>query len=429
MQTVRLITLGCKVNQYETQVIRENLLKAGFKESEKNLPADIYVINTCTVTHKADQESLYYINRSQRLNPKAKIIVTGCLTELDKRIISRQKGIDLIVKNKDKYRIAELLKGSGRNNESNITGFYKHTRAFLKIQDGCDNYCSYCKVPLVRGASRSRPLNEIVDEAEVLVKNGFKEIVLTGICLGSYGKDLGTCLTGRQEGRGIDLVSVIDELEKIKGLLRIRLSSIEAGDVTDELINRMAKSEKICRHLHIPIQSGDDKILKAMNRKYTCQDYLGLIRKIKKSIPKIAITTDVLVGFPGEKEDNFQNTVDLVKKIKPLKVHIFPYSERKATSAYDLKDKIPSNIIRDRMICLETTANKWALEFQKQFLNKKMEVLIEGMIKDKSGFWQGYTDNYLKVSVYSDRDIHNCILPVKLKYIDRDYFKALIIRG
>ncbi|MBU0503556.1 MAG: tRNA (N(6)-L-threonylcarbamoyladenosine(37)-C(2))-methylthiotransferase MtaB [Candidatus Omnitrophota bacterium] len=418
----KLITLGCKVNQYETQVIRENLIKAGFREFKDKPPADIYVINTCTVTHKADKESLYYINRSYRENPKAKIIVTGCLAELDKKVISGLKGNSQIVKNKDKYRIAGLLKGKGFNNESGITGFYKHTRAFLKIQDGCDNFCSYCKVPLVRGPSRSRPLNEIVNEAKALAKNGFKEIVLTGICLGSYGKDL-----SMGKGRGIDLVRVIEELEKIRRLMRIRLSSIEAGDVTDELIAGMAKSKKLCRHLHIPIQSGDDNILKAMNRKYSHQDYLGLIRKIKKTIPDIAVTTDCLVGFPGEKEDNFRNTADLVRKIMPLKVHIFPYSERKGTLAYDFKDKTPSAALRDRMIYLETIANKCALEFQRKFINKKMDVLIEGIIKDNPGFWQGYTGNYLKVMVKSPKDIKNRVLSVRLKEISRGYFVAKIM--
>ena len=314
MQTIKLYTLGCKVNQYETQAIREQFLKNGFREVSNGAASDIYLINTCTVTQKADRDSRRFIHLAFRQNPKSKIIVTGCYAQLDSNEIAKIPGVTCIIKNKDKDRIIELF--SQRRHESTkprvnehagITYFSGHTRAFLKIQDGCNNFCAYCKVPLVRGASRSRPLSSIIQEAEKLVKNDFKEIVLCGICLGAYGRDLSP---------QSDLIQVIEALENIKGLYRIRLSSIEAGDLTDCLIQKIAASYKLCRHLHIPIQSGDNEILKKMHRSYNRRNYSNLIEKIKKKVPLIAITTDVMVGFPGEKEKNFISSVDFNPLVK-----------------------------------------------------------------------------------------------------------------
>lgn len=418
MQTVKLFTLGCKVNQYETQAIREQFENCGFKETANGKPADIYLINTCTVTHRADADSLRLIYRAKRENPQAKIIVTGCLAELDEDKIRNTDGINLIVKNKDKNRILELLNknnghnGINDNNDTGISGFFEHTRAFLKIQDGCNNFCSYCKVTLVRGESRSRPKKLIVEETHRLVKNGFKEIVLCGICLGAYGKDLNP---------KINLVDVINELEKIKGLLRIRLSSIEAGDVSDELIQLISCSKKLCRHLHVPIQSGDDVILKKMNRRYNSGDYRNLIKKIKKCIPDIAITTDVLVGFPGEEEVNFNHTLELVREILPLKVHIFPYSRRKGTPAADnFGEVINPTVIKERMSRLVKLSEECALVYKKQFLNKEMDVLIEGLSKENPGFWEGHTDNYLNILIKSAQGLKNQLISVKLKEIIKD---------
>jgi threonylcarbamoyladenosine tRNA methylthiotransferase MtaB len=443
MKTVKFYTLGCKVNQYETQVIREEFIQAGFKELQNSQPADIYLINTCTVTQSADQKSRHFIHYAYRQNPKAKIIVTGCYTELDSDKIEKIPGVAHIIKNQDKYRIPELLNGHNENNGLNepneigipnavnqgshasgsrrdteavttfgITNFYGHTRAFLKIQDGCDNFCAYCKIPLVRGASRSRQLDDIISEAKKLVKNDFKEIVLTGICLGSYGKDLSD---------KTNIVSAIEALEEIEGLLRIRLSSIEALDISGGLIEKMASSAKLCRHLHIPIQSGDDEILKRMNRGYTRTDYLNLINKIRKYIPYIAITTDVLVGFPGENEINFKNTLDLVKEIMPLKVHIFPYSRREGTLvASQFKDKLNPLIIKERISQLQTVAQNCSTTYMSQFLSKVMDVLIETQHKEKPGFLEGHTDNYIKVRVESNFNLKNQLIPLKLKKIVKD---------
>lgn len=421
MKTVKFITLGCKVNQYDTQGIREKFLGSGFKEIDNGEKADIYVINTCTVTSTADRKSRYFIYNAYRDNPKARIIVTGCYTQLNSAEISKIPGVTRIIKNQDKNRILELLNEPNELNEINepnetgIKNFKSHTRAFLKIQDGCNNFCSYCKVPFVRGASRSRAQEEIVQEADALVKNGFKEIVLCGICLGSYGKD---------SGNNINLVGAIEALEKIEGLLRIRLSSIEAGDISEELIDKMAKSKKLCQHLHIPIQSGDDEILKKMNRNYNRNDYLSLIKKIKSNAPEIAITTDVLVGFPGEREDNFNNTITLVREIMPLRVHIFPYSNRAGTLASKFQERVNPLIIKERITRLTAISKECALAYKKRFLNKDRDVLLEGRSKDDGKCWDGYADNYIKVRVKSSKNLKNQLVQVRLKKIDKDCIRA-----
>ena len=419
MKTVKFYTLGCKANQYDTQLIREQFINAGFRELDNHKLADVYLINTCTVTHRADADSLNFIRKARRENPKAKVVVTGCLTELDAERIKKIRGLCLIIKNRDKEKIlSRLLHLQARATKKGISYFQGHTRAFVKIQDGCDNFCSYCKVPFVRGNSKSKQKNEIVKEAQRLVKNGFKEIVLSGICLGAYGGDL------KQK---IGLVDIVEALERIDGLLRIRLSSIEAGDITDELIDKLSKSKKLCRHLHIPIQSGDDEILKRMNRGYARSDYINLIKKIRKKMPQIAITTDCLIGFPGETEENFQNTVSLIKEILPLKVHIFPYSRRGGTAASYFKQELSQQIIRKRINCLKEIAGVCALKYEERFLQKKMNVLVEEPSKDGFNTWEGLTDNYLKVLIKSGSDLKNQLVRVKLEKIVKDALLGEII--
>ena len=396
------------MNQYETQEIRERFLGCGFKEAAGGEKADVYLINTCTVTHRADSDSLSFIRKAKKENKKAKIIVTGCLAELDTGKIKEACQECLIVKNKDKNKIL-------KRRRKGISYFKGHTRAFLKVQDGCNNFCAYCKVPLVRGVSRSKPLREVIREAEELAKNGFKEIVLTGICLGAYGKDL------RPKA---SLINVIEGIEKIEGILRIRLSSIEAGDVSLELISKIGKSQKLCRHLHIPIQSGDDHILKKMNRSYDRNTYLTLVKSLKKRIPGIAITTDCLVGFPGEGEINFRNTLDLVKKILPLKVHIFPYSRREGTAAVNLKDEVSPDIIKERISRLKNAAKQCSYDYRKQFLNSDMDVLMESASRAPGNSWEGHTDNYIKVLVKSSLDLNNKLIAARLKKICDDFCQA-----
>ena len=399
MKQIKFFTLGCKANQYDTQSIRERFLSKGFKDDRNTSKPDYFLINTCTVTSGADQKSRNIIRRCVQANPKAIVIVTGCLVENDWNTLASIKGISLLVK---KSFFPE-----------GISSFSQHRRAFLKIQDGCDNFCTYCKVALVRGKKRSKSLRQVLDEARKLVTCGYQEIVLTGICLGEYGKDLSPKK---------DLVEVINALEKIKGLSRIRLSSIEAGDVSLKLIRHLVSSKKFCRHLHIPIQSGDDNILKRMNRKYTGEKYKSLISRLKRDIPGVSITTDCLVGFPGETEDNFNNTINLVKSILPLKAHIFPYSSRPGTKAAKFRDLVDARTIKERCAKLEKVSKECRFNFMQKFINKKALVLIEGVTKGEVGYLEGLTDNYLKVKIPFNPGLENKIVQVKLKRIVQNSF-------
>jgi threonylcarbamoyladenosine tRNA methylthiotransferase MtaB len=307
--------------------------------------------------------------------------------------LSRLAGARFIIKNKDKYRIPEIINSQHRRSNKRqkarfgITSFKGHTRVFVKIQDGCDNICSYCKVRLVRGRSRSRPFKDVMDECATLVRNGSKEIVLTGICLGDYGKDL---------KHGTDLCRLIKEICRIEGDWRLRLSSIEPKDITEGLIQELSSQERLCKHLHIPFQSGDDYILKRMKRPYTSRAYLDIVKRLKETIADIAISTDIMVGFPGETEKRFRNTLDFVKTINPMRVHVFPFSKRKGTEAYIYGDGISSIVKKERRDRLLYLARGLSREFVERFADKKVRVLVEDK-RSREGYLQGYTDRYIKV--------------------------------
>ncbi|MFH1655918.1 MAG: tRNA (N(6)-L-threonylcarbamoyladenosine(37)-C(2))-methylthiotransferase MtaB [Candidatus Omnitrophota bacterium] len=399
---IKLCTLGCKVNQYESQAIRESFIKKGFNETA-NGKADIYIINTCTVTQTADRKSREYIYRCRRENPKATLVVTGCYAQDDLDRIEQIPGVDFIISNSLKNRIADIvirddektILPEGKYQDCEISDFADRSKAFIKIQDGCDNRCSYCKVSLVRGPSRSRDLSSIIREAGRLIDNGFQEIVLTGICLGAYGRDL---------KRNVDLLKVIEEIEGLDGDFRIRLSSIEARDVTDKLISKIANSPRMCRHLHIPFQSGDDEVLKLMDRKYSARYYKELVGKIRKSIPEIAITTDIMVGFPHETERRFQNTFEFLKDISPSRMHIFPYSPRQGTAAFSLP-KVEEWQVKKRLNLLRNLAREKSFEYRNQFLNKELIVLIEASLDRKTGLAKGYCDNYIKILIENKKSL------------------------
>lgn len=400
MKTFKIYTLGCKVNQYESQAIRESLFASGLAEQDKNLKSDTYVVNTCTVTSRADKDSLYFINRAFKENPKAEIVVTGCLAEQDKdKIINKFGGRLKIIAKKD------ICKDIG------ISNFKGHDRAFLKIQDGCNNFCSYCKVPLVRGRSKSRSLDSVFEEAKRLTNNGFKEIVLTGICLGSYGKDL---------SKKIDLCDVLKSLSKINNIGRVRLSSIEAKDVNKELILAIRDLSFVCKHLHLPLQSGDDAILKRMNRPYLTKDYLKLVNMLKKEIPQISITTDVIVGFPGEENENFKNTIKTLKKIKPSRMHIFSYSDRPGTKSFEFYPKVAQSIVKKRFLELNKIAREFSFDYRSKFLNKDVEVLVENMLDKDTGLQTGYTDTYIKVCINSKKNFKGRLVNFKVNSVTKD---------
>lgn len=417
-------TLGCKVNQYESQAMREILTRSGFAESASRDMADVYILNTCTVTHEADRDSRHWIGLFHRANPNARIVVTGCYVEKNADDISFLPGVFHILKNEDKSRIADILDPGtqGPNNQSRnlyITDFKDHVKAFVKIQDGCGNMCSYCKVPLVRGRLKSRTLSEITEEVRVLSEKGFKEIVLTGICLGAWGEDLFPKEVLNIVGvDGTNIVDVLESIIRLPGNFRIRLSSIEPKYVTGGLIKYIADNARICRHLHIPLQSGDDDILKKMNRSYTASEYKELIGRVRRGIKGVAITTDVLIGFPGESDDNFNNTVNFIKEVLPMRTHIFTFSRRSGTAASAMGPQAAGDVLKKRYHELNVAALGASYIYRQGFLDKSLDILVEAKRDKQSGLLTGYSGNYIKVLFNGPDDIMGSIAPVKIKELN-----------
>lgn len=421
MPKIAFHTLGCKVNQYETQAMRESFEQAGYQVVSFPNQADVYVINTCTVTRRADQKSLQAIRRAVRLNPKARVIVSGCYAQTNPEEIAGAVMVDALVGNEERENIVDIVERVARGdsliscgdisqakkyNGLKISKFQGHSRAFVKIEDGCDLFCSYCKVPYARGPVRSRPLEDIEDEVRRLVERGYQEIVLTGINLGAYGRD---------SHNGLGLAKVMEKLTKIPELPRLRLSSLEITDLGDDLIETMASSgEKVCSYLHLPLQSGDDEILKRMNRGYGGDDFLGIVSEIKKRIPLVSLSTDLLVGFPGENDSQFNQTVELIKKAGFIRLHIFPYSSRPGTAADRFPDDVPPRAKEERVNILRQLGAKLSSNFQTASLGKKKKVLIEGRRDKRNGLLTGYSDDYLKVWIDGPDELMNRLLEVKV---------------
>ncbi|MBS4535568.1 tRNA (N(6)-L-threonylcarbamoyladenosine(37)-C(2))-methylthiotransferase MtaB [Clostridium sp. D2Q-14] len=420
METVAFYTLGCKVNQYETDAMAEIFRDRGYEVIESNEKADIYVINTCSVTNLGERKSRQFIRRSKKINSEAIICVVGCYAQISPDEVINIEGVDLILGTKDKNKIVDLCEEAEKENKKinavenvmEITRFeeissnsiQENTRAYIKIQEGCNQYCSYCIIPYARGPIRSRELENIIKEANILVDKGFKEIVLTGIHVASYGKDLG-------EER---LIDVIEKVHKIDKLRRIRLSSLEPTLVTEEFMSRLSKLNKVCPHFHLSLQSGSDTVLIRMNRKYTTDDYRKRVELIRKYMKDAAITTDIIVGFPGESEVEFNETYDFVKQIKFANVHIFKYSPRSGTPAAKHKNQIHGTIKNERSKKLIDLVEKEANIFKENFLNTAREILVEGESK-KEGFVEGYTDNYIRILVKGTEELENQIIKVRLK--------------
>lgn len=420
MRTVRFVTFGCKVNQYDTQQMRQAFIRGGFSDSPDAETASVCVVNTCTVTARADAESLAAIRRLRRENPRCLLLVTGCLAELDRRRIRESAPGARIFKNGEKARALDFATNkktpSAPGRSPALSSFAGRTRAFLKIQDGCDNFCSYCKVALVRGKPRSKPLEQVRAEARRLAQAGYQEIVLTGICLGKYGKDLRS---------GATVATALAQLEPIPGIKRIRLSSIEMSDVNEELIGRMRLSRKCCRHLHIPLQSGDDGVLRRMNRPYTAEEFCARIRRIRQALPSVSITTDCLVGFPGETREAFRNSCAVIQEILPLKVHIFPYSRRERTKAAALqREEIKGHVLKERLEEMRRLSERCARAVCDGFLGTKQKVLFERPSSGRSGYWEGYSGNYLRVRVRSCRSLENELRRVRLARLEDDCIEA-----
>ena len=411
-------TLGCKVNQYETESIREQFRKDGFDIVPDNMPADVYVVNTCTVTNLADRKSRQYIRKAHRLNPDAVICVTGCYAQVDEESVASIEGVSIVAGTDSKSRILEDVKKElKRRSEQSphgqvelseiyrdvkpyselnkyeelgvITEMEGRTRAFIKIQEGCDRFCSYCIIPFARGKVRSRARDEITAEVKGLVEKGYKEIVLTGINTALYGVDLGYG----------GIAPLIESINGIEGDFRIRLSSLEPTVIDSEYAVDLLKYDKLCHHLHLSAQSGSDSVLAAMNRHYTRDDYLDIVHKLREKDPSFGISADVIVGFPGETEEDFSDSIDLVKKSELVKTHVFKYSKRKGTKACDMQGQVEESNKAERSARLLETAEIVREDFVRKCCGEKRRVLFE---QEEHGMITGYTDNYIKIFAASD---------------------------
>ncbi len=418
MKTFYIKTLGCKVNSYESEFIRNSLLNEGYKEVSEN--ADVCIINSCTVTNTADNKSKQAINNIKKNNPNAIVVACGCFCQFRKDNIEELIKADIIIGNKNKSKILEYIKQfekdhkriiefSDMSNEPfedmEIKRFGSHHRAFVKVEDGCNNFCSYCIIPYVRGRVRSKDFNKCIIEVNDLVISGHKEIVLSGIHTGQYNSD-------RKR-----LSDLINELSKIELLKRIRLSSVEIVELDEGMMSIIKNNNKFVSHLHIPLQSGCNKILKSMNRRYDLEYFTNKVNEIRSYRKNISLTTDVIVGFPGETEADFQDTYNYCKNIKFAKIHVFPYSDRNGTVASRMTNKVPRNIIKERTRKLIELSNELEKEYFEKFINTEVEVLIEEYI---DGYYYGFTDNYIPLKLKGDYNI-NEIYNVKLNKEDINF--------
>ncbi len=436
--TVAIATLGCKVNQFESASFLSGFAEHGLEEVPFSNAADIYVINTCAVTAKAGSQSRQLIRRALRANPNARFIVTGCYAQAESEKIREMTDAPLyIIGNADKDQlvstaVAESKNGSIMDLESSlheiatkkeicdlpVKKFSGRTRAFLKVQDGCNNFCSYCIVPYTRGRSRSLSLEKCIVQAQVLAEQGYRELVLTGIHIGAYGHDLSP---------RTDLFHLLFELAKHTPDIRYRISSLEPTEITDEILQLIADTENIMPHLHIPLQSGDDNILKKMNRLYTALDSAAIVKKAKKILPEAAIGVDVLVGFPGEDDEAFSNTISLLEKLPITYLHVFPYSKRPGTRAADFPDQLANKIKEERVACLRELDHKKRTKFYSSQIGKVHRMLIE-IGNRKSSFLKGFTDNYVPVIIKASIEDANKVLDVELQRLDDNKVLGRIVK-
>lgn len=409
-------TLGCKVNSYESQAMLHLFEEKGYEEVNFKEVADVYVINTCTVTNTGDSKSRQMIRKAIRKNPEATVCVVGCYSQVAPQEIAEIEGVGVILGTQFRNEIVELaekyqetkdtiirvedVKQLRKFEDLNIDRFL-HTRAYLKIQDGCNNFCTYCIIPYARGRVRSRKPDSVLAQAKELVSKGYVEIVLTGIHTAGYGEDL----------EDYSFYDLLVDLTKIEGLKRLRISSIETSQITDEIIDLIANNKIIVNHLHVPLQAGCDATLKRMNRKYNCEQYYNKLSKIRELVPDIVFTTDVIVGFPGETDEEFETTYEFIKKVGYTQLHVFPYSQRKGTPAAMRKDQIDERIKHERVNRLITLSQQLNEDYAKKQIGKTLRVLFE---KKENDYYVGHGDNYLLVKVKSEDDlighIHDVII-------------------
>lgn len=413
MKKAASFALGCKVNQYESEAIAELFAEKGYEIVGIDEEADVYVINTCTVTNFGDKKSRQLIRKVKRQNENAIVAVVGCYAQTAPQELMKVEGVNLVIGTKDRAKIVEMVEhyDISRGVENHVTDIMKErvfeplsiqklanrTRAYLKIQDGCSQYCSYCIIPYARGPIRSREPQEVLAEVRRLADNGFKEVVLTGIHVASYGKDR----------RDTSLLEILRQVHEVEGIERIRFSSIEPNVVTEEFAQAIAELPKVCDHFHLSLQSGCDKTLKEMNRKYDTEKYRQAAATLRKYLPHVALTTDIIVGFPGETEEDFQASYDFAKEIGFAKIHVFPYSPKRGTPAAARKDQLPNAVKSERSHKLIELSDRMAADFLREYVGQDVAVLYERMVED--GIYEGHTTNYVKVRGRSEKDLTNKI--------------------
>ncbi|MGN1270286.1 MAG: tRNA (N(6)-L-threonylcarbamoyladenosine(37)-C(2))-methylthiotransferase MtaB [Clostridia bacterium] len=431
-RTVAFCTLGCKVNQYETNAMMQKMCEAGYKIVEFETKADVYIINTCTVTNMADKKSRQMLRRVKEINSNSILVAVGCYAQVAKEKLEQIPEIDLILGINEKNDIAKYIEEAVQNktentyvsevlnqNEfldfGNIT-YTEKTRAVIKVQDGCNQFCTYCIIPYARGRIRSRLPESAIKEISLVAKNGIKEVVITGIHVASYGKDftketLSEILKENNEKKEYKLIDLLEEIQQIEGIERIRLGSLEPTLITEEFVNRLSKLSKICDHFHLSLQSGCDETLKRMNRKYTTKQFEEAVEILRKAYPQVHLTTDIIVGFPGETEEEFNKTYEFLSKIKFYKMHIFKYSPRSGTVASRMPNQIDGNIKEQRSNKLIELSNKNEEEYNKKYIGKQVDVLLE---EREGKYLKGHSTNYMIVKMKTEKKLENSIQKVKI---------------
>lgn len=422
MPTVAFYTLGCKVNFYDTEAIWQLFKNEGYEQVDFESTADVYLINTCTVTNTGDKKSRQIIRRAVRRNPDAIIAVTGCYAQTSPAEIMAIEGVDLVIGTQDREKIMSFVNAIAADRqpvnavrnimktrsfeELNVPDFSERTRAFLKIQEGCNNFCTFCIIPWSRGLSRSRESGSVIEQAKALVASGYKEIVLTGIHTGGYGDDM----------ENYNLTSLLWDLDKVEGLERIRISSIEASQIDDAMIDVLNRSGKMCRHLHIPLQAGENSVLKRMRRKYTTEEFAEKIKRLHEAMPGVAITTDVIVGFPGETDEMFENGFRYMEELGFAEMHVFPYSKRTGTPAARMEDQVDEEIKNERVHKLIDLSEKMQLKYAERHIGAVLDVIPERDYKGApgTGFVMGYTDNYIQVVFEGSEELIGQLCRVKI---------------
>ncbi|MEK9627654.1 MAG: tRNA (N(6)-L-threonylcarbamoyladenosine(37)-C(2))-methylthiotransferase MtaB [Nitrospinota bacterium] len=433
---VACITLGCRTNQHDTAEMQTLLEKEGFEMVGQQEKADAYVINTCTVTQKSDTSSRQAVKKSLALNPDALVVFTGCYAQLNPEEAAELPGLDVVLGNADKLEIANLLKRKlqdWKKSDSTeivmsdihkkrifrtipVKNFQGMTKAFIKVQTGCDEKCSFCTVVRARGKSVSDSRENIINNVQEAIDSGFKEITLTGINLGTWGMDTGETFS-----------SLVHDIIQLPGDFRVRLSSINPMEIENDLIRLIAESEKICSHLHIPLQSGDNEILKRMRRNYTREQYIDVVHRAMNAIPNLGLGADVIVGFPGETEEAFENTKNIIEELPFTYLHAFPYSPRRGTEAHQYKDNVPGNIKKDRSKILSQLVEAKGMEFRNKALNTTTTVLIENQRDKKSGMLKGHTDNYIPISLDGPDILKNRLIPITLQKVSGNHVEGCVL--